>query len=98
LAIATEALKDFAYDSAKVSMVPDGNALLLRLELDGKPLNRLPFRYKKELGFFVRDESELGGSVFQGIKLDVNFRLPIHQLLQYGKGIQKALGGGSNKR
>jgi hypothetical protein len=81
--LAREALKDFAYSWAKLGLVSEGEDFLMRLQFDGKPANPLPFVYKKEIGSFVRVEAGAQGSVFQGIGLDVNLRLPLDQLLQY---------------
>ncbi len=81
--LAQEALKDYAYTWAKLGLVSEGEDFLMRLQFDGKPTNPLPFVYKKEIGSFVRVEAGAQGSVFQGIGLDVNLRLPLDQLLKY---------------
>ncbi len=83
--LAREALKDYEYSWAKLNLNTEGEDLLLGLQLDGKPVNPLPFTYRKDLGRFVRIEGQGQGSVFQGIRLDVNFRLPLDKLLQYKK-------------
>lgn len=83
LDLASEALKDFAYEWAKISMNTQGKELVVALELDGKPAKPLPFTYNRDIGGFARIEANSPGSVFQGIRLDVNFRLPLDQLLQY---------------
>ncbi|BBO84760.1 hypothetical protein DSCO28_53260 [Desulfosarcina ovata subsp. sediminis] len=81
--LAREALKDYAYNWAKLGLVSEGEDFVMRLQFDGKPAHPLPFVYKKEIGSFVRVEAGGQGSVFQGIGLDVNLRLPLNQLLQY---------------
>jgi hypothetical protein len=81
--LAQAALKDFAYTWAKLGLVSEGEDFIMRLQFDGKPVNPLPFIYKKEIGSFVRVEAGAQGSVFQGIGLDVNLRLPLNRLLQY---------------
>ncbi len=81
--LAREALKDFDYKWAKLKLISEGEDLLLRLEFDGKPSRPLPFVYKKEYGGFVRVEADSKGSLFHGIRLDVNFRLPIDKILHY---------------
>lgn len=81
--LAREALKDYAYTWAKLGLVSEGEDFVMRLQFDGKPVKPLPFVYKKEIGSFVRVEAGAQGSVFQGIGLDVNLRLPLNQLLQY---------------
>lgn len=86
--LAREALKDFDYNWTKLDVNTEGEDLLLHLEIDGKPANVLPFVYKKEFGGFARVEAGSPGSRFQGIKLDVNFRLPLNQILYYGTSIK----------
>jgi hypothetical protein len=81
--LAREALKNYRYTWAKLGLVSEGEDFVMRLQFDGKPVNPLPFVYKKEIGSFVRVEAGAQGSVFQGIGLDVNLRLPLNQLLQY---------------
>jgi hypothetical protein len=81
--LAQAALKDYAYTWAKLGLMSEGEDFVMRLQFDGKPANPLPFVYKKEIGGFVRVEAGAQGSVFQGIGLDVNLRLPLNQLLQY---------------
>jgi hypothetical protein len=81
--LAREALKDYAYTWAKLGLVSEGEDFVMRLQFDGKPANPLPFVYKKEIGSFIRVEAGAQGSLFQGIGLDVNLRLPLNQLLQY---------------
>jgi hypothetical protein len=81
--LAREALKDYVYEWAKLGLVSEGEDFIMRLQFDGKPVNPLPFVYSKEIGSFVRVEAGAQGSVFQGIALDVNLRLPLNQLLQY---------------
>jgi hypothetical protein len=83
LALVREALKDFEYDWAKVSLMTQDDHLLLKLQFDGKPTRPLPFHYKKEFGGFVRVEADSPGSKFQGIRLDINFNLPLDRILQY---------------
>jgi hypothetical protein len=81
--LAQAALKDYAYSWAKLGLVSEGEDFVMRLQFDGKPANPLPFIYKKEIGGFIRVEAGAQGSVFQGIGLDVNLRLPLNRLLQY---------------
>jgi hypothetical protein len=81
--LAQEALKNYRYTWAKLGLQSEGEDFVMRLQFDGKPVNPLPFVYKKEIGSFIRVEAGAQGSVFQGIGLDVNLRLPLNQLLQY---------------
>lgn len=81
--LAREALKDYNYKWAKLGMTTEGETLVMRLQFDGKPARPLPFVYKKEIGSFLRVEAGSKGSVFQGISLDVNLKLPLNRLLEY---------------
>ncbi len=77
-----EALKEYTYNWVKLNLNTVDEDLMMRLQFDGKPSGPLPFSYESETGEFVRIE-EGRGSVFQGISLDVNFRLPLNELLKY---------------
>jgi hypothetical protein len=81
--IAGAALSDYEYNWAKLNITTEGEDLLIGFQLDGKPAKPLPFVYKKELGGFAKVEADVKGSVFQGIHLDVNFRLPLDKILYY---------------
>jgi len=84
LALASEALKDYEYQWVKVGIDSKNEMLALRLQFDGKPSGPLPFVYRQELGRFVRMEDSHPGSRFQGIGLDINLRLPLNRILEYG--------------
>ena len=81
--IAQVALKDFDYSWVKMALNSEGKELVMKLQFDGKPANRLPFEYDKEIGRFIKVDANSPGSNFQGIQLDVNFRLPLDQMLNY---------------
>ncbi|UCD82273.1 MAG: YdbH domain-containing protein [Desulfobacterales bacterium] len=81
--VASEALKDYDYSWAKLNITSQGEELLLQMQMDGKPAKTLPFVYNKDIGGFMKVEADAKGSKFQGIRLDVNFRLPLNQLLRY---------------
>jgi hypothetical protein len=81
--LAREALKDYDYSWAKLRLNSEGDNLLLQMQMDGKPARTLPFVYNKDVGGFIRVEAGSKGSHFQGIRLDVNFKLPLNKLLQY---------------
>lgn len=94
LDLAAEALKDFAYEWAKINLHTQGRELVVSLQLDGKPGKPLPFTFDRDIGGFVRVSASSPGSVFQGIRLDVNFRLPLDQLLQYRQLLELMKNGG----
>ena len=81
--LARAALSDYEYNWATLNITTEGEDLLIGFQLDGKPAKPLPFVYKKELGGFAKVEADVKGSVFQGIHLDVNFRLPLDKILYY---------------
>ncbi|MDM8554785.1 YdbH domain-containing protein [Desulfococcaceae bacterium HSG7] len=85
--LAKEALKDYTYKWVRLNLTTQGELLKARLQTDGKPVNPLPFIYDKKLGAFTRIEAG-AGSRFQGIRLDVNFSLPLNKILHYGTKLQ----------
>lgn len=89
LDLAREALKEYDYDWVKLGFHSQEDTLLMRLQFDGKPAGPLPFVYDKQFGGFARVTAGHQGSNFQGIRLDVNFRLPLDTILQYGSGAGK---------
>jgi hypothetical protein len=86
--LARKALEDYDYLWAKLNLTTEGDDLLLKMQLDGKPAKSLPFVYQKDLGGFAKVEADVQGSTFQGIRLDVNFRLPLNKIMQYKELIQ----------
>lgn len=83
LELAREALKDYDYDWAKLNLKTEGDNAILRLQLNGKPSKPLPFVYNKDIGGFAKVDAGSKGSIFQGIRLDVNFRVPLDKILHY---------------
>ena len=81
--LARYALKDYDYQWAKVTMNSEGDDLLVQLQFDGKPAEALPFVYDAAAGGFVKTDPGKPGSVFQGIRLDVNVTLPLNRMLRY---------------
>lgn len=86
--LARKALEDYDYSWAKLSLTTEGEDLLLKMQLDGKPAKSLPFVYQKDAGGFAKVAAGVQGSTFQGIRLDVNFRLPLNKMMQYKELIQ----------
>ncbi|MCG8640885.1 MAG: YdbH domain-containing protein [Desulfobacterales bacterium] len=91
LDLAREALKDFDYKWAKLRLNTTGDTLAVAMELDGKPSGTLPFQYQKDFGGFVRVDAESPGSNFQGIKLDVNLKLPFNEVMKFGNKLRSVL-------
>ena len=88
LDLAQEALKDFDYKWTKLVFNTFEDTLFVNMELDGKPSKLLPFEYQKDLGGFVRVDASSPGSHFQGIKLDVNLKLPFNDVMKFGNKLQ----------
>jgi len=91
LDLAREALKNYDYKWAKLIFNTFEDTLYVNMELDGKPSKTLPFEYKKELGRFVRVDASSPGSNFQGIKLDVNLKLPFNEVMKFGNKLKSIL-------
>ena len=91
LDLAQEALKDFDYDWAKLVFNTFEDTLDVKMELNGKPSKVLPFEYRKEFGGFVRVDASSRGSQFEGIKLDVNLKLPFNDVMKFGNKIKSIL-------
>ncbi len=82
LDIASEALKDYSYNWAKVDLRSEEDLLLVSLKLDGKPNRLLPFAYDPQSGAFKRFSGQ-GQAEFQGINIDLNFKTPLREILHY---------------
>lgn len=90
LELARAAIKDYEYKWVRLKADTVGEDLLVRLSVDGKPANTLPFVYRKEFGGFAMVEGDVQGSNFQGLRLDVNFSLPMDRILLY-KNLMKSI-------
>jgi hypothetical protein len=82
-----KALENFAYNWTKVTFNTEDKELLLAIQLDGKPADPLPFGYKN--GQIVATEE--GSGLQHPVRLDMNFRLPLKELFQYGKSLQSLM-------
>jgi hypothetical protein len=82
LDIATEALKDYTYKWAKLSVQTEDDTLLLKLQFDGKPNRLLPFAYDGQSGRFKRVAGQ-GLADFKGLSIDLNLRSPLNDILNY---------------
>ncbi|WP_272701456.1 intermembrane phospholipid transport protein YdbH family protein [Desulfovibrio sp. Fe33] len=83
LELAREAVRDYQYKWVRIKADTVGEDLLVRLSVDGKPASTLPFVYKREFGGFLRVTGDVKGSNFQGLRLDVNFSVPLDRILLY---------------
>ncbi len=90
LELARAAIKDYEYKWVRLKADTVGDDLLVRLSVDGKPASTLPFVYRKKFGGFAMVEGDVQGSNFQGLRLDVNFSLPMDRILLY-KNLMKSI-------
>ena len=68
----------------------------IAVDIEIHVVHPLPFMARARRYFLPQGvQSQAGGqgSRFQGIQLDVNFRLPLNQILQYGQGMKKLIEG-----
>lgn len=86
LDFALEALRDFTYEWARISLTPEGEDLIVSLQFDGKPNQPLPFAYDANSGQLRRDSA--GRARFEGIQLNVNTRLPLNRLLRLNEAFR----------
>lgn len=91
VAIAREALQDYAYDWVTINLDRDGRDLLMRMELAGRPARLLPFGLSPQGGLFKAESDSRWRANFQGINFLFNFRLPLEQVLEYGKDMDGIL-------
>ena len=81
------ALEDFAYNWTKVTLSSSADELLMALELDGQPSTPLPFSFKD--GALVESQQ---GSLQYPVRLDINVRLPLNELLHVGHNVKTIMG------
>lgn len=82
-----KALENFSYNWTRMSFNTEGDDLLIAMQLDGKPAEPLAFGYKD--GRIV--PTGKGAGLQHPIRLDVNFRLPLEDMFQYGQNIQSIM-------
>ena len=84
---AAEALKNFQYNWVKLLLNSEGEDLIMQMQMDGKPLQSLPFSYDSQTGLLQRLDDKTQG-ISQPIRLDVNFRLPLNRFIGYSGKFQ----------
>lgn len=89
LQIAQEALKNFTYDWATLSLQSEGDDLLVLMQMSGRPAGLMPFGFKKDIGLYKTEGTPKAN--FQQIDFHINFRLPLDAMLQYSSGIGELL-------
>lgn len=89
LDFAGEALRNFQYNWARLRLITEKDELLLQMQLDGQPAQPIPFKYDSRQGSLSRLEPGESGGIVHPIRLDMNLRLPLEKIMEYGGGIQK---------
>ncbi|GEM_PF-2499631 len=81
--LAEEAIKDFGYDWARITLNSLGDRLTMKVELDGKPNQKLPLKLDPKSKELVRDPSGERAVELQGLSLDLNFvDIDVNELLR----------------
>ncbi|MHB8808881.1 MAG: hypothetical protein ACYC9M_02555 [Desulfobulbaceae bacterium] len=91
LHFAGAALRDFEYNWAKLNIFSEEENLLLKLQIDGRPRQRLPYRFDADNSVFVRLAERAPGGIDQPVKLDVNFKVPVNELMRNQQILQPLL-------
>ena len=91
LHFASAALRDFEYNWAKLHVLSEDENLMLKLQIDGKPGERLPFRFDQQNNVFVRLEDGSSDGIDQPVKLDINFNVPVNELFRYQQQLMPTL-------
>ncbi|MBW2502908.1 MAG: YdbH domain-containing protein, partial [Deltaproteobacteria bacterium] len=87
---AAAALKNFQYNWVKLFLDSEGEDLLMQMQMDGRPVQSLPFSYDSLTGQ-LRRIPDGGRGIDHPIRLDVNFRLPLNRFLGYSGRLQDIL-------
>ncbi len=90
ISIAKDALKDFMYDWAKMTIYTAGDTLFIPVQLYGRPAQALPYTYDKKRGLRRTEDGRLQAK-FEGIHFDINFKLPLNRLLRYKQGVDSLM-------
>ncbi len=78
--LALDALSEFTYAWIRLVLNSEGEDLLIKFEMDGKPSHKLFYSIKG--GEIVKSKNP---SEFKGIVLDTNFRIPLNKLISLSK-------------
>lgn len=84
VAMVAAALKNFLYDWITLTLQQQGELLQVRTSLFGKPATTIPFAYDAERGVYVPVSK---GGTDRAMRLDLNFTVPLNQLLDYAYGV-----------
>ena len=85
-------LTQIRYKWIRIVMNSEGEDLLLKFEMDGRPSNKL--NYSVRDGEIVRSRN---ASKFEGLVLDTTFRIPLNELLSIALPLTKSLQDATNE-
>lgn len=83
MAIAREALKDYQYKWLRMALNTQGEELTINLKMDGAPTGKLAFSYDEKTALKKAGAGD-PGALFQGISFDINFAIPINEVIYLG--------------
>lgn len=90
MALTKAALKDFEYDWVKLRLSMEEETLKLKFKFDGKPAGEvMPFVFQDDIGDWVRVDAESAGSRFSEMRIDLNFTLPLNEVIGIGMDIHE---------
>lgn len=79
--LALDALSEFTYSWIRLGLNSEGDDLMMKFEMDGRPSHKLFYSVTKD-GEIVKSHN---ASDFTGIVLDTNFRIPLNKLISLAK-------------
>ena len=91
LEFARQALNNFKYDWVKLNLTSKGNDCILKLSLQGKPAKPISYKFAKRINPSIKADIEGNAAIIQPIRLDVNFKIPLNDMMQYHKRIKGKL-------
>ncbi|MDT8391082.1 MAG: YdbH domain-containing protein [Lentisphaeria bacterium] len=83
MAIAREALKEYDYTWLRMALNTRGETLTINLKMDGAPTGKLAFTYDEKTALKKAGAGD-PGALFQGISFDINFAVPINEVIYLG--------------
>ncbi len=87
MSLALDALSEFTYSWIRLGLNSQGEDLMMKFEMDGRPSRKLYYSVTKD-GEIVKSKNP---SDFTGLVLDTNFRIPLNQLISLAKPLANAM-------
>ena len=80
------ALSNYRYDWITLTLDTRSGNLVVRCSLAGMPAEAIPFEHDPRTGMFKRLGQGKRGGFKEPMQIDLNFSIPLNQLLRYGFG------------